>query len=329
MTRSTFIFAALSLLSALPASAAPSITAVPRAYSPADGGIRWEVILTQHDPLYAGSLVIELPLTLTPHNGPPFIQFMRDAGAFDDANNGPHETWYYNETAPGSAYLVWNSTGYRQDHEQIPGYNPFTGGVTEGLWIDAPNLRLFASLASWDDPRPDALTDETNFPGQQVRVLHVVTSDGILNWTDAIVAENGVEYTGISGSADSIVPGDMSANGNRNQGAPGDLSYVRTGASQNPTTLLDISGFLAAAGTTAQTEAYAATHPGLNIERRGDCTGNGMTTLSDVVCFLPKLRDLVTGSGSEVGPVAVPEPNGCRLFVMAILALGSSPRRAR
>jgi hypothetical protein len=86
----------------------PSIVAFPRPYAAGQhGGIRWEVFVTQNDPNYAGALSVELPLTLSPHNGPAFPQFMNDSGG-DDTNGTTSTTWYYNETAAGSGVLLWN-----------------------------------------------------------------------------------------------------------------------------------------------------------------------------------------------------------------------------
>jgi hypothetical protein len=178
-----------------------------------------------------------LPLTLTQVFGQPgspatlFPLFMNDAKG-DDTNGGIDATWYYNETAAGSGELLWNISvpPNASDHTQNPGDNPFTGTTTSGLWIDAPNRRLFASLGSTTN-LPDALS---LMPGKQVRLLHVLTSDGILNWTNATIIENGVEYSDIGGTAKSIVPGDMNGSG--------DMDPV-TGESRDAVNNGDLSDF--------------------------------------------------------------------------------------
>src|SRR6478672_10424884 len=84
--------------------AAPSIMAIPRPYSAASGGIQWEIFVTQNDPAYTGSLSVELPFTLTNYPGAAgasLTQFVKGDGG-DNTNGAATDTWYYNETTPGS-----------------------------------------------------------------------------------------------------------------------------------------------------------------------------------------------------------------------------------
>jgi hypothetical protein len=257
---------------------------------------------------------------------------MKPVAGGDDTNNGTADPWYYNEQTDASGILVWNITDPADplDHEQNNGLNPFTGLVTDGLEVDSANKRVFMSLGSTVD-MVDALTDEAMFPGKQIRIAHIVTSDGILSWANAKVSEgpigSAVEYTGISGSASSIVPGDMNANGNRNQGSAGSLTYVTTGASLNPTTLSDLGGFLQAAGTAATCAAYQASNPGLNCEKRGDFSGDGRTTLTDLGPWLDSLNSTTTGGDALVGGGAVPEPTSIVLLVIGGLVACAQRRR--
>src|SRR6478752_7640973 len=107
-------------------SAAPSFLAIPRPYSVQVGAIQWDIFVTQNDPNYTGSLSVELPLVLGPHNGPAFPQFLRDSQG-DDTNGPSTATWYYNETAAGSGILLWNITDPPDptNHTQNTGANPF------------------------------------------------------------------------------------------------------------------------------------------------------------------------------------------------------------
>jgi hypothetical protein len=320
----------------VPAFADPSIVALPRSYSAADGGIRWEIFVTQHDPAYTGALAVEIPLILTPHTTTPaFTTFTKPVAGGDDTNNGAANSWYYNQQGPGGADpLVWNITDPADplDEEQNNGLNPFTGLVEDGLSVDTVNKRVFMALGSTVN-LVDALTNEANYPGKQIRVAHIVTSDGILSWANAKVSEgpigSAVEYTGISGSASSIVPGDMNANGNRNQGSAGSLTYVTTGASQNPTTFLDIAGFLACTGTAAQCTAYQTANPGLNGEKRADFNNSGTGTFLDIAPFLAALNSVITGDVAVGGGGgAVPEPTSIVLLVIGgLVACARRPRR--
>jgi hypothetical protein len=272
-----------------PAFAAPSITVTP-SYSVANGGITWEVALTKD--AVPDSAAVELPFVL---NGvtPAFTTFM-NSGA--DVTNGPaNSTWYYNETSAGSGNLVWNTQGTAANETQNTGNNPFTGTITSGLQVDAANKRLFASLGS-----------NTNLTSP-VPTLHITTSDGVLSWTNAILAENGAQIT-VSGTKGSIIRGDMNGNGTRNFG---DLAAFGEGLT-NPA-------------------AYAAAFPGLDRVARGDMNVNGAFNFGDLTAFgtclsggaCPANPGAGSGSGSGLvgGGGAVPEPSTLVLAGLAAISL--------
>jgi hypothetical protein len=291
--------------------AAPSILAKPRPYAfatQATGGIQWEIFVTQHDPLYTGALSVELPLSLTQVSGPGgsaaviFPQSLGDA-AGDDTNGGAQATWYYNETADASGSLLWNITDPAAplDHTQNVGLNPFTGLNAEGLVIDTAGKRVFAALGS-TIALPDALSA---LAGKQVRIARVFSTDGVMNWTNAIIGENGVQYTGISGSQLSIAPGDTNGSGTMNP---------TTGAVFDPTNNADITDFrtLLAPGGLA---VYNAAHPGLNGAKRGDYNNSGTTNNADITAFRASLTNPAGGSGLG-GGTTVPEPTSLVLLMI-------------
>jgi hypothetical protein len=125
---------------------------------------------------------------------------------------------------------------------------------------------------------------------------------------------------GISGSKDSIVTGDMDANGPSN---------ATTGAPQDPNTFADIPGFRAAIGTPAQTAAYGASRPALNIEKRADCTGDGIATNADIPCFLNIILPPPIGTGAGLSINLVPEPLTLPLTAIAAIGLSLFARRRR
>jgi hypothetical protein len=309
-------FAILTLTTfAAPAFAAPSFLAKPRPYNASSGGIQWEVFVTLNDAAYTGTVSVELPLTLTQVSGAPgspattFPQFLNGAGG-DDTNGASTATWYYNETAAGSGNLLWNISDPPDpnNHTQISGDNPFTGAMTEGLWIDPDNRRLFAALGS-ADVLPDALPAK---PGKQVRLLRVLSSDGILNWPNASIIENGVEY-GDSSKSLSIIPGDLNASGDMNPA---------TGAFQDAVTNADITDFRRLLDPFFGVQWYNDTHPGLNGAKRGDCNGSGTTTNADITCFRQLLQPIdpllsAAGVSFERG-AAVPEPASVVLLLVAV-----------
>jgi hypothetical protein len=272
-------------------------------------GVQWDIFVTQNDMAYTGALSVELPLTLGQFAGPPAAIFagldMEGTGG-DDTNGTGGTTWYYNETTAASGVLLWNISDPvdANDHTQNNGDNPFTMSVTDGLEVDAANRRLFAALGSTVG-MTDALS---GVPGKQIPLLHVATSDGVLSWTDAIIGENGVQYSGISGSADSLVGGDTNGNGYRN---------ATTGAIQDAVGGGDISSFRILLTPITGVATYNAMFPGLNGHKRGDANGSGSFTGGDVTAFRAAIVPGVPpGSGAVVGGGEVPEPTSFLLLVL-------------
>jgi hypothetical protein len=170
--------------------------------------IEWEVSITQDG---TGSLTFEAPFTLTPDttgfavnlraNGSASQTAHGQGGADSDANGTGAQTWYYNETAVGSAILLWNTTGIAGNQAQIFRSNPFLAGtLTEGLWLDTAGNRLFAAFGSG-----------INVP-QPVQTLHIASHDGILNWSNVLIAESSGSNS-FTGFTSSINKADMNANG--------------------------------------------------------------------------------------------------------------------
>jgi hypothetical protein len=224
----------------------------------------------------------------------------------DDTNGTTSTTWYYNETAAASGVLLWNISdpANAADHTQNNGDNPFTLTVTDGLEVDAANRRLFASLGSTVG-MTDALS---GVPGKQIRLLHVATSDGVLSWNDAIIGENGVQYSGISGTANSLVGGDTNGN-----------SYANptTGAAVDAVNGADVPNFRLLLTPITGITTYNTNNPGLNGQKRGDTNGSGTTTGADI----PNFRALIVpgvlpGGGAVVGGGDVPEPTSFLLMVL-------------
>lgn len=239
---------------------------VTSSYNAGLGVIEWQVKLQKNNPAYTGAMATELPMTLSAV-GSGFVTSLQSAHG-DDTNGAANATWYYNETSAGSGVLLWNITDppNPNDHTQNPGANPFTGTNTEGLYIDTANRLFFAALGS-----------SVNMPNP-VPTLHVASADGKLQWTNAIVGENGVQYTGISGMATSIIVGDMNGDGSVN--AAGDLA---------PFQLAHASPAL-----------YQTAYPGLDYRARGDTNHDGVFNGSDV--FVP---EPATGVPATIGAVAL------------------------
>jgi hypothetical protein len=298
------------------ALADPSILAIPRPYSSGNGGIRWEVFVQMNDDTYAGSLSVELPLTLTAHTSSPvFTAFLNDPNV-DNTNGAVTDTWYYNQNLALTA-IQWNTTdspANPADETQNVGLNPFTATETEGLYVDTATRSVFAALGS----TVGLADDLSGVAGRQVRLLHILTSDGNLSWSNAIIGEDGVQYSGISGSASSIEPGDFNANGNAN---------ATSGAFQDPTTLADISGFTAALGAASACVTFQGSNPGLNCEKRGDFNNSGNTTIADIGGFSAALASGAMGGGAVVGGGDVPEPASALLLVFGLSTLAWRRRR--
>jgi hypothetical protein len=218
------------------AISAPSVL-VSSSYNQAGGYIEWEVAIAKNAPTYTGALAVELPMTLSAIS-PGFSVALRPGS--DLLNAGPNQTWYYNETSAGSGILLWNTSDppNPNDHLQNVGLNPFTMTVTEGL-VNLPN---------------------------PVPTLHIASADGKIQWLNAIVAEDGVQYGNISGMATSILLGDMNGNG---------MTSV----------LDDLDEFTLALGTPA---AYQSMFPGLDYQARGDINQDGSFNTVDLAAFVPE-----------------------------------------
>ncbi|MDC0934713.1 hypothetical protein OAS39_00400 [Pirellulales bacterium] len=312
-------------------TAADSTLGLEYTYNQTLGVIEWEITVTQDG---TGAIAVELPFALSPAdsaNG--FIPTLLDSGV-DVTNGGQGNTWYYNESSDGSGVLVMNTQLDAANEEQNVGSNPFTGTGTEGLWIDAANLQVFAALGS-----------DINLP-VPVPVLHIASSDGVLSWTNAILTEAGSAFVD-AGSATSVVLGDMN----------GDKNYDRNDVDVVRAALDDFAG-------------YKATFPGLDGVARGDVIGDSTLTTADLsfvaVDFFPNLVvdgfDLTiwessfgvdsnadaNGNGvsggadfllwqSELGVVAasnatanaVPEPAVWRLLAIGVVVLLGRRREAR
>jgi hypothetical protein len=236
---------------------------------------------------------------------------LRDSGG--DATNGAvGQTWYYNESAAGSGTLVWNTQQLASDTEQNVGNNPFTGTETEGLTIDTAMRRLFAALGS-DVNMPDV---DAVLAGKQVATLHIASGDGILNWSNAIVAENGTNNL-LTGSRNSIrVRGDMNGSGTF--------------------TTADIVPFTQMLGGAGGISAYNVTFAGLNGRARGDFTGEGNTTAADITAFTtclsggacgPPLPGVPGSGAGSLSGASVPEPASLVLLVIAFGFCGGRLRR--
>jgi hypothetical protein len=167
-------------------------------------------------------------------------------------NAGPNQTWYDNETSGGSGILLWNTSDPPDpsDHDQTVGFNPFTMTVMEGLVVNTIESNIFASLGS-----------QINLPNP-VPTLHIASADAKLTWTNAIVGENGVQYSNTSGMASSIIVGDMNGDGSVN--VSGDLA---------PFTL-----------AMASPAAFQALYPGLDYAARGDINQDGQFNSLECLC---------------------------------------------
>jgi hypothetical protein len=234
------------------AGAAPMVV-VTSSYNQAGGYIEWEVAIAKNDPAYTGAMAIELPIVLSAVS--PGFSVALQPGS-DLVNAGPNQTWYYNETSGGSGILLWNTSDPPDpnDHMQTIGFNPFTMSVTDGLVVNTVAGNIFAALGSaFNLPNP-------------VPTLHIASADAKLTWIDAIVAEDGVQYEGISGMATSVMLGDMNGNGSASVAD-------------------DLSAFSLALNSPA---IYASTFPGLDRVARGDVNQDGAFDLLDLGEFVPE-----------------------------------------
>jgi hypothetical protein len=234
------------------ATADPMVV-VSSSYNQAGGYIEWEVAISKNNPSYTGVLAVELPIQLTSLS-PGFSVALRPGS--DLVNAGTNQTWYYNETAGGSGILLWNTSfpADPNDHTQNVGFNPFTMTVTEGLVVNTVAGNIFASLGS-----------APNLPNP-VPTLHIASADGKLEWIDAIVAEDGVQFNNIDGMVSSVTPGDMNGNG---------MVSVAD----------DLTAFTLALGSPA---LYSSSYPGLDGAARGDVNNDGSFDGRDLAAFVPE-----------------------------------------
>jgi len=214
--------------------------------------------------------------------------------------------------ANASGVLIWNITAATAtDHTQTVGADPYAvvpGSLSEGLKIynTAGNTRLFAALGSSIN-LPDA---DGGTAGKQVATLHIAANDGIFTWANAIVGENGVQYTGIGGSKSSLKLADMNGDGAVNG--------------------LDVTPFVQ---VLTDLPAYQLAFPGLDGVGRGNINGDADANGLDVTPFV----GCVTGGGCPGagggsalvgGSTVVPEPASAVLMAFGALVI-AMVRRVR
>jgi hypothetical protein len=260
---------------------------VSRVYNQSMGVIEWTVSVGQATPGDGSSLAVELPFTLAPASA-GFATFV-NAGA-DKTNAAANGSWYFNESAAGSGTLLWNTQQSAADEEQNPGNNPFTGTVTEGLQVDTTGKTVFAALGS-----------DINLP-DPVPTLHIASSDGVLNWSNAVLAENGAQVTR-TGSMSSVVAADLNGDGLTNFG--------------------DLTPFVSALTNAG---GYATQFPGLDRVARCDVSGDGACNFGDLTPFVGVLTG-GPGAGAGLASAAVPEPTSVFLAILGGLIVAA--RRGR
>ncbi len=308
MSWKSIVITGLLCVVASPVWAVPAVS-VTSTYNAALDVIEWQVNVTGQTT--TGSLAIEAPFTLARDTtGANQIALnLRANGSTSEAthsagdNNGTGaQTWYYNVDTNGTTKL-WNTQNDSADIEQNPGDNPYTAPTrTEGLWLDTANSRLFASLGS-----------DINMP-QPVKMLHIASNDGILNWSGVEISENGALAATLTGFYSSILKGDMNGNGAVNFG--------------------DLAGF---GQWLTNKPLYQTNNPGLDGEARADMNNNGLGNFGDLAGFGSCLTSPGTcpvreqgGAGAGSGGVAaagVPEPSSVVLLAAAMLALIGFSRR--
>jgi hypothetical protein len=168
--------------------------------------------------------------------------------------------------------------------------------------------RLFAALGS-DTNMPDV---DGGLAGRQIATLHIASSDGIFSWTDAVLAESGVN-TLVSGSRNSIRLADMNGDGNVNG--------------------LDVTPFVQVVANLA---LYQAAFPGLDGVGRGNINGDADANGLDVTPFVTCVTMVGcpgsgggSGGGGGVAASAVPEPGSILLALIGAAALGFVRRGRR
>jgi hypothetical protein len=302
MSWKSLVIAGLLCVLAAPVFAVPSLV-VTSTYNATTDNIEWIVSIDQDGTL---SLATEAPLTLTPDTPTFAVNLRANSSASQtthgagDANGAANETWYYNETAAGSGVLLWNTQQLATDLEQDLGVNPFTTPAnqeTEGLWLDTAGGRLFAALGS-----------DVNMP-QPVNTLHIASDDGVLNWSNLLIAEDGVSGGGaggvsLTGSFSSIKKADMNGDGAVNG--------------------LDVNPFVQQLTNPA---GYLVSFPGLDGQARADINNdvasNGLDVQPFVVCVTMGgcPGGGAGGDAGGVGAIGVPEPATLALVALGVLAL--------
>ena len=151
-----------------------------------------------------------------------------------------------------------------------------------------------------------------------VKTIHVASNDGVLNWTNLLIAENGSLAATLSGKYSSILKGDMNGNGAVNFG--------------------DLAGF----GLWLTNQAgYVAANGGLDGAARADMNNNGAGNFGDLAgfgsclttpasCPVRESMGVTPGAGSgSVAGGSVPEPASAVLILFGLLGLLSGVARNR
>ncbi len=307
MSWKSIVITGLLCVLASPVLAAPTVN-VTSSYNATTDNI--EFILTVHQDT-TNSLAIEAPLTLVPDTTGFAVGLRGNSSTSEttnsagDNNGTAAQTWYYNVDTNGTTKL-WNSQNDMANLTQNNGNNPFSASITDGLWLDTAGNRLFAALGS-----------DVNMPSP-VKTLHIASNDGVLNWTDLLVAENGALQSTLTGKYSSILKGDMNGNGSVNFG--------------------DLAGF----GLWLTNQAgYNAANPGLDGAARADMNNNGAGNFGDLAgfgscltspatCPVREQMGVTPGAGSgSIGGGAVPEPASAVLVLMGLLGLAPCVARNR
>ena len=298
MSWKSIVSAGLLCIVASPVFAVPTLN-VTKSYNAAQGVIEWQVSVTPTGG-YTQALAIEAPFTLAGVTAGfnPNLRANSSASqsthSSGDNNGAANQTWYYNVDTNGTT-LLWNTQQSAANLTQNGGANPFAGMTTDGLWMNTANNQLFAALGS-----------DVNMP-TPVKTLHIASNDGVLSWSNLLIAENGTIAATLSGSLSSIIKADMNGDG------------VVNG--------LDVTPFVQAL---TNLPAYNAGFAGLDGVARADINGDGAANGLDVTPFV----SCVTGGGCAPGAGSgglsasvVPEPASAFLLLMGSLAAAMFGRR--
>jgi hypothetical protein len=204
-----------------PAFAAPTITVTPGDLVNASGNREWIVQVTPDAAELPTALAVELPFTHQAGDSTLGVGIVDNAANDTNiaAGQSANDTWYYKtnsgayvDPTPGPSNGVWVAVdeddpltpGVDETDTQNPGNNPFTAGITNGLYTSGANL--FASLGSVLFTTAGAKN-----------TLHIVTQGGggILHLGDAIIAQEvgaGEQIFPIA-PKNYYVPGDFDGNG--------------------------------------------------------------------------------------------------------------------